>query len=274
MTDKSIFITGAAGGMGKPTVELLVKNGWHVFAADNSSQALKYYDNSSNVTPVLLDVADRSSIEAAYIKVSSSVNSLQGIVNFAGILRVGSISEMNEEKLALILNINVMGSFRVNQIFLNLLEASTSTKRIINISSETGPQSGGPFNGAYAMSKHAIEAYSDSLRRELMFLDIPVIKIQPGPFKTDMVSSIEKNFNDAINETTRFKKQLNTVKDLALNEQKKAHSPQLIADTILKALNSKKPKAAYPVKVDLSRTLLDFFPAAFADCLLKKIIGK
>lgn len=71
---------------------------------------------------------------------------------------------------------------------------SSRKGRIVNISSETGWMSGGPFNGAYASSKHAIEAYSDSLRRELALLDMPVIKIQAGPFKTDMVKSIESNF--------------------------------------------------------------------------------
>ena len=51
------------------------------------------------------------------------------------------------------------------------------------------------------MSKHAIEAYSDSLRRELTFLDIPVIKIQPGPFRTEMVESIDAT-GDAYNTAT------------------------------------------------------------------------
>src|SRR5699024_11538306 len=63
-------------------------------------------------------------------------------------------------------------------------------------SSETGPQHGMPMNGPYAMSKHAVEAYADSLRRELMFLGIDVVLVQPGPFRTGMTASIRRRFSE------------------------------------------------------------------------------
>ncbi|MCB1616126.1 MAG: SDR family NAD(P)-dependent oxidoreductase, partial [Pseudomonadales bacterium] len=169
-----------------------------------------------------------------------------------------------------LLDINVMGTFRVNQAFLPLLQSGA---RIVNISSETGWQSGGPFNGAYAMSKHAIEAYSDSLRRELCFLGIAVIKIQPGPFKTEMVGSIEQNFSRAIADTKHFSKQLTRIKALAMNEQNKAHDPAILASAVYKALTVKKPKPAYSVKADPARSFLEWFPTAWADGLLKKVLG-
>ena len=55
--------------------------------------------------------------------------------------------------------------------------------RIVNISSEAGRFRAGLTSGPYSMSKHAIEAYSDALRQELMFLGIPVIVIEPGAFR-------------------------------------------------------------------------------------------
>ena len=270
---KNVLVTGGTGGMGLATALKLSQNGFHVFVADNNAAMIKNVELTDGITPLLMDVTDRKSIERAFNEIKSQTDSLAGVVNFAGILRVGSISEMPEETLSLLLDINVMGTYRVNQIFLPLLNRNIKG-RIINISSETGWQSGGPFNGAYAMSKHAIEAYSDSLRRELMFLGIDVVKIQPGPFKTEMVAGIEGNFNKAIENTQHFTKQITRVKELALNEQTKAHSPNIIASTVLKALTCKKPKAAYSVKADLARTLLEIFPTSFADFLLKKVIGQ
>ncbi len=116
------------------------------------------------------------------------VDGLDGVVNFAGILAVGS-SSRSKETCAACSTSTCMGTVRVNRALFPLVLARKG--RIVNISSETGWQSGMPFNGPYAMSKHAIEAYSDSLRRELMFLGVQVIKIQPGPFRTAMVAGID-----------------------------------------------------------------------------------
>ncbi|MEH6591840.1 MAG: SDR family NAD(P)-dependent oxidoreductase [Halioglobus sp.] len=272
LDQKTVLITGATGGLGLITAKLLADNGWIVYAADCNEKALGSIQNHTNIVPIFMDVSERSSVEKAFFEYTKSHNHLDAIINFAGILRVGSISEMNESELEKLLNINVLGTFRVNQIFIPLL-LEHRKGRVINISSETGWQSGGPFNGAYAMSKHAIEAYSDSLRRELMFLDIPVIKIQPGPFKTDMVKSIEINFSKAIESTVNFKIPLTKTKEFALKEQVKAHSPDIIAQTVLTALNAKNPKAAYSVKADFSRTLLEYLPVSWADWILRKVLA-
>lgn len=267
---KTVLVTGGTGGLGLATSRYLVSQGWQVFVADCNEQALQALHNETSLIPLMMDVTSTASIESAVDIVRQQVKQLDAIVNFAGILRVGSMAEMDEKALQLLLDINVMGTFRVNKAFLPLLEKGS---RIINISSETGWQSGGPFNGAYAMSKHAIEAYSDSLRRELCFLGISVIKIQPGPFKTEMVGSIERNFTLAAESSKHFKKELTTIKNLAMKEQDKAHSPGIIARAIHKALTVPKPKAAYSVKADPLRTLLEWFPTAFADFLLKKVLG-
>jgi len=180
---------------------------------------------------------------------------------------VGSVIEIESEAIRRVLDVNVMGTVRVNQAFFPLVLARKG--RIVNISSETGWQSGMPFNGAYAMSKHAIEAYSDSLRRELMFLDVPVIKIQPGPFRTAMVTGIEPAFTRAAEASTYFQDMLNRIKQLALKEQVKAHDPALLAEVVHRALTTRHPRAAYSVRPDLQRVVLSLLPARVADPLLK-----
>jgi NAD(P)-dependent dehydrogenase (short-subunit alcohol dehydrogenase family) len=268
---KTVFISGGAGGLGGATARYLAGRGWRVFAADCVEDALQRIGREPNVTPVHLDVTDTASVDAAARHVAQRVDGLDGVVNFAGILAVGSLVEIPEETLRRVLDVNVLGTFRVNRALFPLVLARHG--RIVNISSETGWQSGMPFNGPYAMSKHAIEAYSDSLRRELMFLGVQVIKIQPGPFKTDMVAGIERNFARAAKASRYFATLLRNVKGMTLAEQAKAHDPALIAETVYTALTARAPAPAYSVKPDPGRAALHLLPDRVTDTLLQWVLG-
>jgi NAD(P)-dependent dehydrogenase (short-subunit alcohol dehydrogenase family) len=263
MTKRIALVTGAGGGLGHATVERLVANGWKVFAADINKDLLRSSMHDPDVVPVLIDVTDHESIQSAYDAVSSNTDRLDAIVNFAGIMGVGSLTDIPEERLARILDVNVMGTYRVNKKFLPLVEAAQG--RIVNISSETGWQSAAPFNGPYAMSKHAIEAYSTALRRELALLGIKVITIQPGPFRTDMVAGIERAFSQAQSETTKFEGVLAALKGLAAKQINSAHDPDILAQVVDTALTAKRPKPVYSVKPDRLRSALDRLPLRATD---------
>ncbi|MBW2719232.1 MAG: SDR family NAD(P)-dependent oxidoreductase [Deltaproteobacteria bacterium] len=243
MTKKTALVTGAGGGLGHAMVERLVANGWKVFAADINKDALRSSMHDPDVLPVVVDVTDRESIRSAFEAVSSNTDRLDAIVNFAGIMGIGSLTDIPEERLARILDVNVMGTYRINKKFLPLVQAAQG--RIVNISSETGWQSAAPFNGPYAMSKYAIEAYSTALRRELALLGIKVITIQPGPFRTDMVAGIERAFSQAEGETT--------------------NDPDILAQVIFTALTAKRPKPVYSVKPDPLRSALEKLPLRAID---------
>jgi len=263
MTKRTALITGAGGGLGHAVVERLVMNGWKVFAADISTDLLRSSMHDPDVVPIAMDVTDAESIRSAYDTITSRTDHLDGIVNFAGIMGVGSLTDMPEERLARILDINVMGTFRVNKKFFPLVEAVKG--RIVNISSETGWQSAAPFNGPYAMSKYAIEAYSSALRRELAIVDVKVVTIQPGAFRTSMVEGIERAFTQAESETTKFASVLGTLKGLAAKTIKSAHDPDILAQVIETALSTKRPKAVYSVKPDRARSALEKLPLRAAD---------
>lgn len=269
---KHALITGGAGGLGRATVELLVERGWHVFAADFDAGALEALEGRPGLTPLALDVTDPVSVAGAVARVSSEVDGLDGVVNFAGILGVGSLIEIPEADLQRVLDVNVLGTYRVNRAFFPLLKARNG--RIVNISSETGWMSGGPFNGPYAMSKHAIEAYSDSLRRELMLLGVAVVKIQPGPFRTAMVGGIEAAFGKRLAETEHFAAQLSRVSELATRESEKAHDPRLLAEAVWRALTARRPRAAYSVKPDPVRSALEWLPTRWVDALLRLVLRR
>ncbi len=263
MTKRTALVTGAGGGLGHAMVERLVANGWKVFAADINEDALRSSMHDPDVLPVVVDVTDRESIRSAYEAVSSNTDRLDGLVNFAGIMGVGSLTDIPEERLARVLDVNVMGTYRINKKFLPLVEAAQG--RIVNISSETGWQSAAPFIGPYAMSKYAIEAYSTSLRRELALLGIKVITVQPGAFRTDMVEGIERAFSQAEEETEKFASVLSKLKGLAAKQANSAHDPDILAQVIEGALTAKRPKPVYSVKPDRLRSALERLPLRAVD---------
>ena len=272
MTKKTALVTGAGGGLGHATVERLVANGWKVFEADLSKDMLRSSMHDPDVVPVVMDVTDNDSIGSAYDAIESQTDHLDAIVNFAGVMGVGSLTDIPEERLARILDINVMGTYRVNKKFLPLVEASRG--RIVNLSSETGWQSAAPFNGPYAMSKHAVEAYSTALRRELALLGIKVITIQPGAFRTNMVAGIERAFTAAEAETPRFAPVLRKLKSLAGKEIESASDPDILAQVIETALTTKRPKPVYSVKPDRLRSALEALPLRASDRLYLAVLQR
>lgn len=272
MTKKTALVTGAAGGLGHATVERLVANGWKVFAADISKDMLRASMHDPDVVPVVMDVTSNESIESAYEAVRGQTERLDAIVNFAGVMGVGSLTDIPEERLARILDINVMGTYRVNKRFFPLVEAAKG--RIVNLSSETGWQSAAPFNGPYAMSKHAVEAYSTALRREVALVGVKVVTIQPGAFRTNMVAGIERAFTAAEAETPKFAPVLRKLKALAGKEIESARDPDILAQVVETALTAKRPKPVYSVKPDKLRSALEALPLRATDRLYLAVLQR
>ena len=267
---KTALITGGTGGLGLALTEYLLEKNWHVFVADCNYELLENFKNQASTTPIFIDVTKTESVQTAFEAVKKHTNQLDALINFAGILRVGAMIEMDEKTVQQVLDINLMGTWRVNKVFFPLLKNG----RIVNVSSETGWHTASPFNGAYAMSKYGIEAYSDALRRELSIYNIPVIKVQPGPFKTNMVSGTVDGFYAAGEQSTLFKKQLKHFGDLVYDANQKSCAPEYLAKVIHHALTTKNPKATYSVKADPGRSFLEWLPIRWTDAIFKKILTK
>jgi NAD(P)-dependent dehydrogenase (short-subunit alcohol dehydrogenase family) len=122
------------------------------------------------------------------------------------------------------------------------------------------------------MSKHAIEAYSTSLRRELAVLGVKVITVQPGPFQTAMVDGIERAFTQAEGESPKFASVFRKLKKLAAKV--KAHDPDILAQVIESALTVKRPKAVYSVKPDPARSALEKLPLRAIDQVYVTLLKK
>ncbi|MEO0399616.1 MAG: SDR family NAD(P)-dependent oxidoreductase [Pseudomonadota bacterium] len=189
-TDAAV-VTGASSGIGRAAAKALIDRGWRVFGsvrkeadAEATSEAL-----GPAFTPLLFDVTDDGAIRDAASDVADALEgrTLKGLVNNAGIALAGPVRYLPLETVERQFDVNIFGVVRTTQAFLPLLGADTAFKgapgKIVNMSSVAG-KIATPFMAPYAMSKHALEALSASLRRELIIHGIDVVVVGPGAVKT------------------------------------------------------------------------------------------
>ena len=217
-----------------------------------------------------MDVVDQDSINEALEEVLKVTDHLNAIINFSGIQKMSSLIEGDINIIKQSLDVNLLGMARVNKTFFPLIKKCNG--RIINCSSECGWMTPQPFNGSYTLSKYAVEAYNDSLRRELMFLDIPVIKIQPGSFKTAMHGKTLDSFDRLINSTNMYREVLEKMKGMMLIELKMANEPQALIEAVMKAVNDPHPRQKYRVKNSPLLGVIEIMDPMTVDRLYKKFL--
>jgi NADP-dependent 3-hydroxy acid dehydrogenase YdfG len=271
---KTVFFTGATGGLGSLCVKALSETGrWTVFAAGTNDTKLAELGKLPNVIPVKTDVTCQESVLSAYEFVSQYTDKLDAIVNFAGLttftsLVEGNCIELTEQLLA----VNVTGTTRVNRIFFDLVYAGHG--RIINCSSEAGWMKAQPFAGPYFLSKRALEIYNDSLRRELMYIGIPVIKIQPGSFDTSLPQTVFEKYDATLQSTKYYQKVLNRMKPLMVWELNQKKDPALLVKVVLKVLEAKHPRLNYKVGTGVLLSLLEILPDKLMDKMYQWIFNR
>ena len=269
---RDVFFTGATGCLGMLCVSELSKRGWRIFASGMNEEKLDKLAELSGVIPVKADVTDEASLAAAYDTVRTYTGKLDAVVNFAGLSAFTSMVEGSPEIIAeKLLKVNVMGPVRVNQLFFGMLLEGKG--RIINCSSEAGWMKAQPFAAPYFMSKRALEAYSDSLRRELMFLGIPVIKMQPGPFDTTMTAGIMEDYQSTLLSTKYYLSVLIKLKVFLKSGLQQQCSTDRLVSQIIHAMEDRKPKQVYRTGTSKLLLLLELLPDKLVDNIYMKLVN-
>jgi len=190
-SSKTILITGASTGIGRASVFALLDAGYRVIACvrnQGAAEALRgrlQGDASDRLSTLELDVTDAGQIAAAVTAVEQLVggDGLWGLFNNAGIAVGGPLEFVPIADLRWQLEVNVVGQVAVTQAFVPLLRKARG--RILTTGSMAG-YSTIPGLGPYSMSKHAVEAMSDALRRELRPWGIEVSLLEPGSIATEI----------------------------------------------------------------------------------------
>jgi NAD(P)-dependent dehydrogenase (short-subunit alcohol dehydrogenase family) len=201
---KAVLVTGASTGIGRNVTERLAKAGYIVYAGARKDADLAALNAIENVQAIRLDVTKQQDVDAAVATITRAGRGLYGLVNNAGVASVGPLATMNMDEIDLQLQVNVYGPVRMTRAFLPLLLESKG--RITTIGSISGILAGKDLN-AYSMSKHAMEAFTDSLATELAPQGVIVNIVEPGNFNSEIGASatkrtgVETRFTDR----TRYK---------------------------------------------------------------------
>ena len=260
----NILITGATGGLGMVCIKALLARGYTVFALGTNENKLQALGEMAGVVAIRADVTDDQSVQAAKAAVLAHTQSLAAVVNLAGLTAVCSMVEGDcLPRTERLLAVNVMGMARTNRVFFDMVQAGHG--RIINCSSEAGWMAAQPFAAPYYLCKHAVEAYSDSLRRELMFVGVPVVKLQPGAFRTGMLDAVSDGFARVQAETRLYGDVLARMKPLMSHELQRCSDPQKLARVLVRAVEARRPKLAYRVGTGKMLAMLSLLPASWVD---------
>ncbi len=252
---KKVLVTGGASGMGKAVCNHLAENGYFVYSLDiNKSET-----QNENIEQIIVDVTNTASIQKAYDKISKETESLDAIINFAGIIMMNSLIEITEEEFVKIFNVNLFGVYRINKMFYPLIMKNKG--KIIITTSELAPNKILPFNSIYSISKKALDAYAEGLRMELGLLGIDVITLRPGAVKTELISSSSNALDRLVSNTVMYKGYTNNFKKIVDSQQGGAIPAEKIGKLVLKILNKKKPKFVYTKNASVKLKLLNLVPA-------------
>ena len=178
---QAILVTGASSGIGRHLAETLAKEGYFVYAGARKQVDLDALNKIPNIQAVRLDVTKQDEIDAAVETVRMGGKGLYGLVNNAGVVTLGPITEISEDELNWIFDVNLFGVYRVTKAFAPLVIDSRG--RIVNISSISGILDG-MFWAPYTMTKHALETYTDALAKEMALFDVEVSAVNPGNYKS------------------------------------------------------------------------------------------
>lgn len=228
---KAVLVTGASTGIGRKITERLAADGYFVYAGARKDKDLEELNAIRNVQAIRVDVTKPDEIAAAVETISKAGRGLYGLVNNAGVAITGSFMDTKEEDFDFVMDVNAYGPYRVTKAFAPLIIAEKG--RITTIGSISGILSARDL-GVYSMSKHAIEAFADSLALQMEPLGVLVSVVEPG------------NYNSEIGKTAAAR----TGVVSRLTDRSQYKPPDEVAAAVERALFEPAPKRRYMVVPD------------------------
>ena len=269
---KSVFVTGASTGIGHACAIDLDRRGLRVYAGvRKEADAESLRKESARIEPVILDVTDQATIDAA----AKQIDELYGLVNNAGITVPGPLEYLPVDELRRQFEVNLFGQIAVTQAFLPLIRKARG--RIVFVSSVGGRTPPPPFMGPYQASKHALETVADALRVELGPSGIDVVLIQPGSIATPMW---EKGLSEGdrlaaalpAEAVERYGEAVGKVRNLAASLGKRGIPAEKVAEKVALALTARRPRIRYLVGTD-ARAQAALF-AVMSDRMRDRLYGR
>src|SRR5512134_2760408 len=250
---QSVVVTGVSTGIGWAITKVLIQNDFRVFGSVRKTQDAERLakEFGERFIPLLFDVTDETAVQAAAGQVREQLNgeTLLGLVNNAGIAAPGPLIHLPTDDFRRQLEVNLVSVLIVSKAFVPLLGSDRSLRgkpgRILNMSSVSG-KTGYPFLGAYAASKHGLEGFSESLRRELMLYGIDVIIIGPGSVATPIWDKAEQA-DVSMYADTDYVEAARRVQNYMIRDGRSGYPPEKVGEVVWHALTTSNPRVRYAV---------------------------
>ena len=252
---KNILITGCSSGIGLSSALDLHQRGYRVIAGCRKPEDMARL-NALGLSALQIDLDDPQSVTQAIAQVEIlTEGKLFALFNNAGYGLYGPLETLDRQQLERQFSTNFFGIHQLTFGVLPFLRAYGAA-RILNTSSVMGFIAT-PGRGAYAASKYALEAWTDTLRMELSNEPISVSLLQPGPITTTFSSNVRQT------------DPLRPVKNPGI-AARFALPPEALLSKIHHALESRSPRRRYPVTL-VSHAMAvakRFFPSGLMDLIL------
>ena len=260
----NILVTGASGGMGFATCQKLEASGYTVYGLDRQEP-----DRLFSFRFLRADITDSTRLTAAFKRIKEEAGSLTAILHFTGVYDLNSLVEIPEDEFVRIFDINLFGVYRINRLFLPLLEPKG---RIIITTSELAPLDPLPFTGMYGTTKTALDSYAYALRMELQLLGYSVSVIRPGAVQTGLLGVSTNRLDSFCERTELYSCNASRFRCIVDRVESHAVSTQAIGTLALQILQSKRPRYVYNINRNPLLRLLNILPHSWQTGIIRKIL--
>jgi NAD(P)-dependent dehydrogenase (short-subunit alcohol dehydrogenase family) len=274
-----IVVSGASTGIGEATARRLAAEGFDVIAGVRTPEDAQRLgaDPSGRIATAQLDVTVAADITSLAELVSDRADAgLQGLVNNAGVAVVGPIEVLGLDDWRRQIDVNLIGQVAVTRALLPALFRARG--RVVNVSSISGLVAG-PLTGPYSASKFALEAFTDVLRREVGAFGIRVVAVEPGVVATPIWAKGQAEAERRIDTCDRqiqrrYARMVDAARAIGDAAAHNGLAPGVVADTILTALTTRRPRTRYLVGRDahLQARLNRLLPDQVMDALVRRVM--
>jgi len=240
---KVILLTGASSGMGKATALKLIQDGHIVYGAARRLDKMQDLIAAGGHA-IAMDVTEETQVQAAVDRILTEQSHIDVLVNNAGYAVYGAVEQVPLEDARRQFDVNLFGVASLTQKILPQMRAQ-GAGHIINVTS-IGGKVYTPLGAWYHATKHALEGWSDCLRVETAKFGIKVSIIEPGAIETEF-SDVMAGPMVKLSAGGPYEALANSIEIGNKKYYTGAHSnsPDVIAETIAKAINSGHPKTRY-----------------------------
>ena len=241
---KITLITGASSGIGKETALRLLREGHVVYGAARRVEKMKDIVDMGGFA-LKMDVTNQEEVEAGINKIIAEQGKIDILINNAGYGLYGAVEDIPLDEARRQFEVNIFGLAAVTKAVLPYMRKENSGK-IINVSS-MGGKIYTPLGAWYHATKHALEGWSDCLRLELEQFNIDVVIVEPGAIGTEFGDVMYEPMleHSGSGPYAPLAKSMATATKNSYEKEGATSPPSVIADVMVKAINSSKPKTRY-----------------------------